>query len=61
MPTATLHVSHPQMEYMTLVNASGHVVANAGANDRRGEYFDPSGVVSRVLANPKYGQVGGRW
>lgn len=44
---------------MTLLNASAHIVANAGSHDRTGEPFDPDGVVSRVLANPQYGQVRG--
>ncbi|NET51215.1 MAG: HAMP domain-containing protein, partial [Merismopedia sp. SIO2A8] len=40
------------IEYATLVDRNGNIIVNANAN-RQGQPFDPNGLVSRVLKNPK--------
>ena len=40
------------IEYATLVDRNGRIIVNANA-DRRGESFDPNGLVSRVLQTPQ--------
>ena len=40
-----------KMEYATLVDNQGRIVANANA-DRQGETFNPNGLVSKVLQTP---------
>ncbi|MGB2924584.1 MAG: methyl-accepting chemotaxis protein [Limnothrix sp.] len=40
------------IEYATLVGTDLRILASANA-DRRGEVFDPNGLVSKVLANPE--------
>src|SRR4051794_27658037 len=37
-----------KFEFLTLVSSNLTILANAN-NDRRGEMFDPSGIVSKVL------------
>jgi hypothetical protein len=41
-----------QIEYATLVGADMRIIASANA-DRTGEKFDPQGLVSTVLSNPR--------
>ena len=43
-----------RIEYATLVGKDRKIISNANA-DRRGEIFDPNGLVSKVLENP--GQI----
>jgi hypothetical protein len=45
-------ITRRQIEYCTLVANDTTIIAGAN-NDRRGEIFDPSGIVSAVLANPR--------
>ncbi|MEP0946181.1 MULTISPECIES: GAF domain-containing protein [Cyanophyceae] len=40
------------IEYATLVGNDGRIIANAN-RDRRGQQFDPSGLVGTVLQNPR--------
>ncbi|MEO1521129.1 MAG: methyl-accepting chemotaxis protein [Cyanobacteria bacterium J06633_2] len=40
------------IEYATLVNRQAQIIASANAN-RRGEVFDPNGLVTQVFANPE--------
>ena len=44
-------ISARTIEYATLVGADRRIIASANA-DRKGEVFDPDGLVSAVLANP---------
>ena len=41
-----------QIEYATLVDREGRIIVNANA-DRRGQVFDPNGLVSNVMQNPR--------
>jgi twitching motility protein PilJ len=45
-------MNNRKLEYVTLVGSDSRILAGANAN-RTGEYFDPSGVVSDVLANSR--------
>ncbi|WP_017324012.1 methyl-accepting chemotaxis protein [Synechococcus sp. PCC 7336] len=45
-------ISARRIEYATLVGADRRIIASANA-DRRGEAFDPDGLVTAVLANPE--------
>ncbi|NJR39121.1 MAG: hypothetical protein HC781_10150 [Leptolyngbyaceae cyanobacterium CSU_1_4] len=54
--TLSSEVIARNIEYATLVGTDLRIIANANA-DRRGERFDPDGLVSAVLANPNPLQV----
>ncbi|MEO1623176.1 MAG: HAMP domain-containing protein, partial [Cyanobacteria bacterium J06632_3] len=45
-------ISARSIEYATLVGQDGAIIASANAN-RRGQVFDPDGLVSRVLRDPE--------
>jgi hypothetical protein len=44
-------------EFMTLLDPAKRILVNAGGRNRSGEVWDPDGIVSRVLAKPRWGQV----
>jgi hypothetical protein len=47
-----------QIEFVTLVFANKTIAMNVSPRkNRRGEHFDPEGLVSAVLADPKGGYV----
>jgi twitching motility protein PilJ len=54
--TLANEVSARNIEYATLVGTDLRIISNANA-DRTGQRFDPDGLVSAVLANPKQLQV----
>lgn len=45
-------VEQRQIEYATLVDGKGRIIANAN-RDRRGQAFDPNNLVSQVLQRPR--------
>jgi twitching motility protein PilJ len=45
----TSEMNSRKLEFVTLVGADSRIILGVN-NDRSGEVFDPSGVVSRVLA-----------
>ncbi len=45
-------ISARNIEYATLVGRDGRIIASANA-DRRGEVFDPNGLVTEVLQDPR--------